>query len=96
MTIESTSFEKCEQLEKKEEFDRKRMDNEFTKAAIQLRNGKFAFGSADGFVIFNPVDLKGTDKLAKVTITDMYLDYEAITKEIKSEKISGNICVLEK
>ena len=67
------------------------LDNEFTKAAIQLRNGKFAFGSADGFVIFNPVDLKGTDKLAKVTITDMYLDYEAITKEIKSEKISGNI-----
>ena len=67
------------------------LDNEFTKAAIQLRNGKFAFGSADGFVMFNPTDLKATEQLAKVTITDMYLDYEPISREFKSERISGNL-----
>lgn len=67
------------------------LDNEFTKAAIQLRGGRFAFGSADGFVVFSPEKLKGTEKLANVTITDMYLDYEPIDQDFKSEKLSGNI-----
>ena len=67
------------------------LDNEFTKAAIQLRGGKLAFGSADGFVIFNPDDLKASDKLAKVTITDMYLDYEPINNGVKSERVTANI-----
>ena len=67
------------------------LDNEFTKAAIQLRGGRFAFGSADGFVVFSPEKLKGTEKLANVTITDMYLDYEPIDQDFKSDKLSGNI-----
>ena len=67
------------------------LDNEFTKAAIHLRGGRFAFGSADGFVVFNPEDLRATDKLAKVTITDMYLDYDPIDIGFRSEKLSGNI-----
>ena len=67
------------------------LDNEFTKAASQLRGGRFAFGSPDGFIVFNPDDLKGSDNLAKVTITDMYLDYEPIDRSFKSEKIAGNI-----
>ena len=71
------------------------LDNEFTKAASQLRGGRFAFGSADGFIVFNPDDLKGTDNLAKVTITDMYLDYEPIDRKFKSEKMSGNIDLQE-
>ena len=67
------------------------LDNEFTKAACQLSGGRFVFGSADGFIIFNPYDLNSTDNLAKVTITDMYLDYEPINRKFKSDRILGNI-----
>ena len=63
------------------------LDNEFTKAAIQLRSGKFAFGSADGFVMFDPDDLNTADHLSKVTITDMYLDY----KPVSSDAFEGNV-----
>ena len=63
------------------------LDNEFTKAAIQLRSGKFAFGSADGFVLFDPDDLNTADHLSKVTITDMYLDY----KPVSSDAFEGNV-----
>ena len=63
------------------------LDNEFTKAAIQLRSGKFAFGSADGFVLFDPDYLNTADHLSKVTITDMYLDY----KPVSSDAFEGNV-----
>ena len=72
------------------------LDNEFTKAATQLRGGGFAFGSTDGFIVFDPDNLKSTDNLAKVTITDMYLDYEPIGRNFKSEKVLGNIDLHDK
>ena len=67
------------------------LDKEFTKAAIQMRGGKIAFGSANGFVIFTPRDLQAVDQLSKVTITDMYLDYEPVDREVKADMFSGNI-----
>lgn len=65
------------------------LDKEFTKAGIQLLSGKIAFGSADGFVMFNPRDLQTVDQLAKVTITDMYLDNKSING--RDRPFSGNI-----
>ena len=68
------------------------LDNEFTKAAVALKSGKYAFGSADGFVLFNPEDFKGTDQISKVTVTDMYLDYEPIGKKfMNGVTCEGNI-----
>ena len=52
-----------------------------------MRSGKFAFGSADGFVLFDPDDLNTADHLSKVTITDMYLDY----KPVSSDAFEGNV-----
>ena len=70
------------------------LDNGFTKAAIQLRSGKIAFGSADGFVVFNPRDLKTADQLSKVTITDMYLDFKSVGGG--SGIFSGNIDIQDR
>ena len=67
------------------------LDKEFTKAGIQMRDGNIAFGSADGFVIFNPRNLQTADQLAKVTVTDMYLDYEPLGADAKAGIYSGNI-----
>ena len=72
------------------------LDNVFTKAAIQLRGGRIAFGSANGFIVFNPRDMRSGDKLSKVTITDMYLDYEPVNREKKDEYLSGNIDLQDK
>ena len=72
------------------------LDNEFTKAAIQLRGGLIAFGSANGFIIFNPRNMRGGDQLSQVTITDMYLDYEPVDKVSKEGIFSGNIDLQDK
>ena len=72
------------------------LDNEFTKAAIQLRGGLIAFGSANGFIIFNPRNMRGGDQLSQVTITDMYLDYEPVDNVSKEGIFSGNIDLQDK
>ena len=69
------------------------LDKEFTKSGIQLRSGKIAFGSANGFVIFNPRDLQTVDQLSKVTITDMYLDYKPL--DDSAGMFSGNVDMQE-
>ena len=72
------------------------LDNEFTKAAIQLRGGLIAFGSANGFIIFNPRNMRGGDQHSQVTITDMYLDYEPVDSGLKDGIFSGNIDLQDK
>lgn len=64
------------------------MDDEFTKAAIVLRNGSIAMGSANGFIIFNPRCMQAGDAISNVTISDMYLKYEPIGVN-KRDCISG-------
>lgn len=63
------------------------LDKEFTKSSIKLRSGNLVFGSANGFIIFNPNDLGGKNLMSQVTITDMYLDYQPLTQEQKVEII---------
>ena len=71
-------------------------DKEFTKSGVVLRNGHLAMGSANGFVIFNPRDFQTADALSRVTITDMYLDYEPVEKSVRSDIFTGNIDLQEK
>jgi len=66
-------------------------DKEYTKSGIVLRNGHMVMGSANGFVIFNPRDFRTADALSKVTITDMYLDYEPLDKAVRQSIFTGNI-----
>ena len=72
------------------------LDNVFTKAAIQLRGGRLAFGSANGFIVFSPRDLRSGDQLSRVTITDMYLDYEPVDRGRQGRIFSGNIDLQDK
>ena len=72
------------------------LDKEFTKAAILLRNGTMAFGSANGFVVFNPRDLQAGNAISKVTITDMYLGSKPVGPHHREGKFSGNIDAQEK
>ena len=72
------------------------LDNVFTKAAIQLRGGRIAFGSANGFIVFDPRNMRGGDKLSQVTITDMYLEYEPVDRTCKNRMFSGNIDLQDK
>lgn len=67
------------------------LDKEFTKSALQTRNGMMAFGSANGFIVFNPRDLRNADALSNVTITDMFLDMESVPEERKAGFYEGNI-----
>ena len=71
-------------------------DREFTKAGVMLHNGQIALGSANGFVIFNPRDFQKADALSKVTLTDIYLDYDPVEKEVRKDIFSGNIDLQEK
>lgn len=71
-------------------------DNEYTKSGAVLRNGHIAMGSANGFVIFNPRNFQTADALSKVTVTDMYLDYEPVDKIARDDVYSGNIDLQEK
>ena len=72
------------------------LDNVFTKAAIQLRGGRIAFGSANGFIVFDPRNMRGGDKLSQVTITDMYLEYEPVDRTCNNRMFSGNIDLQDK
>lgn len=72
------------------------LDKEFTKAAVFLRNGTMAFGSANGFIIFNPRDLQAGNAISKVTITDMYINNKPVDSHIRVGKFSGNIDTQEK
>lgn len=71
-------------------------DKEYTKSGIVLRNGHMAMGSANGFVIFNPRDFRTADALSKVTVTDMYLDFEPVEKVVRKDIFTGNIDLQDK
>ena len=72
------------------------LDKEFTKAAILLRNGSVAFGSENGFIVFNPRDLQVGDALSRVTVTDMYIGNKSVDPQRRGKKFSGNIDTQEK
>lgn len=67
------------------------MDDEFTKAAIVLRNGSIAMGSANGFVIFNPRSMQVGDAISNVRISDMYLKHEPVSAEARALISGGNV-----
>ena len=72
------------------------LDENFTKAGIVLRDGRMAFGSANGFVLFNPSSMRFADAFSKVAITDIFLDYESLDKTQRERIFSGNIDLQDK
>ncbi|MCM1502681.1 MAG: response regulator [Bacteroidales bacterium] len=56
------------------------LDYEFGKAALRLKDGNLLFGSADGFIVFNPNDLSRLDNMAgDVIIHDFNVGGESVS-----------------
>lgn len=67
------------------------LDDEFTKAGISLSDGSMAFGSINGFILFNPRSIQAGDAISNATISDMYLKNNPIDSKAKQQILGQNV-----